>query len=85
MGSTVPGNATRLPARKAVVGQQLVIPREGIRPLPRILYYLVCSILAVLFVFPLFWSIFTSLKPAAEANASFIISCFIVTFVLLLW
>jgi len=70
MGSTVPGNATRLPARKAVVGRQLVIPREGIRPLPRILYYLVCTILAMLFVFPLFWSIFTSLKPTVEANAS---------------
>ncbi|MFL5625834.1 MAG: carbohydrate ABC transporter permease [Ktedonobacteraceae bacterium] len=70
MGSIVPGNVTQLPARKAVVVRQQVIPREGIRPLPRILYYIVCTIIAVLFVFPLFWSIFTSLKPAAEANAS---------------
>ena len=70
MTSTAPGKATQLPARKAVVGRQLVIPREGIRPLPRILYYIVCTIIAVLFVFPLFWSIFTSLKPPADAAAS---------------
>ena len=65
MMAVLPGQVTRLSARRVARGQ-----RQGIRPLPRILYYLVCSILALLFVFPIFWSIFTSLKPPAEANAS---------------
>lgn len=35
-----------------------------------IFYYTICSLIAVLFLFPLAWSFFTSLKPPAEANAA---------------
>ncbi len=34
------------------------------------LYYLVCTVLAVMFLFPLVWSLLSALKPAAEASAS---------------
>lgn len=33
-------------------------------------FYVICTLLAIAFLFPLAWSTFTSLKPAAEANAS---------------
>jgi multiple sugar transport system permease protein len=65
MMSVLPAQAAKLSARRVALRQ-----RQGIRPLPRILYYIVCTILAVLFIFPIFWSIFTSFKPAAQANAS---------------
>ncbi len=65
MISVLTGQVARLSVRRVALSQ-----RGGIRPLPRILYYMVCTILAVLFIFPIFWSIFTSFKPAAQANAS---------------
>ena len=65
MMSVLPAQAAKLSARRVALR-----PRQGIRPLPRILYYIVCTILAVLFIFPIFWSIFTSFKPPAQANAS---------------
>jgi len=34
------------------------------------LYYATCSLLALLFLFPISWSFFTSIKPPAEANAA---------------
>ncbi len=34
------------------------------------LFYLICSLLAVVFIFPIFWSALTSVKPPAEAQAS---------------
>ncbi|MER3553045.1 MAG: carbohydrate ABC transporter permease [Meiothermus sp.] len=34
------------------------------------LYYATCSLLALLFLFPIGWSFFTSIKPPAEANAA---------------
>jgi len=37
--------------------------------LSRILYYLVCSVLAIVFLFPLAWSVLTALKPSDEAQA----------------
>ena len=49
----------------------------AIRPAPRpkpqrsnILFYAVCTVLFVMFAFPLFWSVLTSLKPPSEASAS---------------
>src|SRR5947209_3208451 len=65
MMSVLPGQVARLSARRVALSQ-----RQGIRPLPRILYYIVCTILAVLFIFPIFWSVFTSIKTPAEASAS---------------
>jgi len=35
-----------------------------------VLYYAVCGVLSVLFLFPLAWTLLTSVKPAAEAAAS---------------
>ena len=35
-----------------------------------VVFYLVCTVLAILFLFPLVWSTFTAFKPAEEANAS---------------
>lgn len=34
------------------------------------LFYLVCSLLAAVFIFPIFWSALTSVKPPIEAQAS---------------
>src|SRR5207245_2049357 len=39
-------------------------------PVPRILYYVVCSVLTVIFLFPIAWAVLTTIKPAAEAAAS---------------
>ena len=33
-------------------------------------YYVVCSLLAVIFIFPIFWSAMTSVKPPSEAQSS---------------
>ena len=35
----------------------------------KVVFYLICGVLAVLFLFPVFWSTLTSLKPPAEASA----------------
>jgi multiple sugar transport system permease protein len=47
-----------------------VRPRRIAPTGPRALYYLVSSVLAFVFVFPLAWTVITSLKPAAEASAA---------------
>ncbi len=47
--------------------QQAARPR---RQRPQLLFYAVCTVLFVLFAFPLFWSVLTSLKPPSEASAS---------------
>ena len=39
-------------------------------PFGSILFYGFCTIVAIAFIFPLVWSLVTSLKPAAEASAS---------------
>jgi multiple sugar transport system permease protein len=39
-------------------------------PFGSILFYGFCTIVAIAFIFPLVWSLITSLKPAAEASAS---------------
>ena len=39
-------------------------------PVSRILYYLVCSLLSIIFLFPIAWTVLTTLKPADEAAAS---------------
>ncbi len=36
----------------------------------RVLYYVVCSVLAFLFVFPILWTVITAFKPSIEASAS---------------
>src|SRR5579859_6846770 len=36
----------------------------------RVLYYVVCSVLALLFVFPILWTVITAFKPSIEASAS---------------
>jgi multiple sugar transport system permease protein len=36
----------------------------------RTLYYTVCSVLALIFLFPIAWTLLTSLKPSEEASAS---------------
>ncbi len=38
--------------------------------LPRVMYYIVCSILALLFAFPILWTVITAFKPSIEASAS---------------
>ncbi|GCE07865.1 ABC transporter permease [Dictyobacter aurantiacus] len=38
--------------------------------MPRILYYLVCSILTILFLFPLAWTLLMTFKTPTEASAS---------------
>jgi multiple sugar transport system permease protein len=63
--SILPARAAQVPARSTTLGLRGVA-----RPLPRVLYYLVCTILAVLFLFPLFWSVFTSFKSPADASAA---------------
>lgn len=70
MMSILPGSVNRLPARKVAVSRQLISRQQVIRPMSRILYYIVCTILAVFFIFPIFWSVFTSFKPPADASAS---------------
>lgn len=45
-------------------------PRRAIPLAPRVLYYLVSSVTALLFIFPLAWTVITSFKPPAEASAS---------------
>jgi multiple sugar transport system permease protein len=40
------------------------------RYMGRFVFYLLCSVLAVIFLFPLAWTVLTSIKPAAEAAAS---------------
>jgi len=44
----------------------------SLRPSPAagIFFYVACTLLALAFLFPLAWSTFTALKPAAEASAS---------------
>lgn len=37
---------------------------------PRILYYVVCTVLSLVFLFPTAWTAITSIKPHDEANAS---------------
>jgi len=43
--------------------------RPAVR-MSRVLYYVVCSVLAVIFLFPLAWSALTSIKPPDEAQAA---------------
>jgi len=43
--------------------------RPAVR-LSRVLYYVICGVLAVIFLFPLAWSALTSIKPPAEAQAA---------------
>ena len=43
-------------------------PQQAKRP--PVLFYFVCTVLFVLFAFPLFWSVLTSFKPPAEASAA---------------
>jgi len=45
-------------------------PPRAIARVRRALYYLVCLVLAAVFLFPLAWTALTSLKPPAEAQAS---------------
>jgi len=45
-------------------------PRRRANPVPRVLYYLVCGVLAVIFLFPPAWTLLNSIKPSAEASAS---------------
>jgi multiple sugar transport system permease protein len=45
-------------------------PARPRRQRPQLLFYAVCTALFVLFAFPLFWSVLTSLKPPSEASAS---------------
>lgn len=40
-----------------------------LRPARLFAFYTVCTILAILFLFPIFWSTMTSFKPPAEASA----------------
>jgi multiple sugar transport system permease protein len=47
--------------------QQTTRPK---RQRPPVLFYVVCAVLFVVFAFPLFWSVLTSLKPPSEASAS---------------
>jgi multiple sugar transport system permease protein len=61
----LPAGVARPSARGATFDLQRVT-----RPMPRVLYYIVCSIIAVLFIFPIFWSVFTSFKSPADASAS---------------
>ena len=44
-------------------------PSRPKRPRPPVLFYTVCTVLFVLFAFPIFWSVLTSFKPPAEASA----------------
>lgn len=44
--------------------------RRGRAALPRVAYYAVSGVLAAVFLFPIAWTILTSLKPRDEANAS---------------
>lgn len=39
-------------------------------PVTRALYYIVCTVLALVFLFPIGWSILASLKPASESMQS---------------
>lgn len=53
------------------VSPQRVIDQKILRSITRQgLYYLVCGLLAVIFIFPIFWSAMTSVKPPVEAQAS---------------
>ncbi len=48
-------------------------PRHASRAIARVrrsLYYILCLVLAAVFLFPLAWTALTSLKPPAEAQAS---------------
>ncbi len=45
-------------------------PRRRANPVPQVLYYLVCGVLAVIFLFPPAWTLLNSIKPSAEASAS---------------
>jgi multiple sugar transport system permease protein len=65
MASVLPQRIAKTSARPAAIAS-----KQAIRPLPRILFYIVCTIVAILFVFPLFWSAFTSFKSPADASAS---------------
>ncbi len=47
--------------------QQTARPK---RQRPPVLFYVVCTALFVVFAFPIFWSVLTSLKPPSEASAS---------------
>ena len=40
------------------------------RRMSKTAYYLVCSVFAFIFLFPLFWSLLNAVKPASEASAS---------------
>ncbi len=50
--------------------QSLPAPKQSSGQGKALLYYAVCSLLALLFLFPIAWSFFTSIKPPAEANAA---------------
>jgi len=45
-------------------------PRRRANPVAQVLYYLVCGVLAVIFLFPPAWTLLNSIKPSAEASAS---------------
>lgn len=44
--------------------------RQVPTPVKRTLYYIVCTVLALIFLFPIGWSILSSLKPASESTQS---------------
>ena len=46
------------------------IARHGRSPLPRIVYYVVCTVLAILFLFPLVWTALMTFKTSQEAASS---------------
>ena len=44
--------------------------RRSYKTIGRVVYYIVSTLLALLFLFPLAWTIMTSFKPSSEASAS---------------
>lgn len=53
------------------MNQQITKPSLSIAKIStRVLIYLVCISLTIVFLFPIFWTVLTSLKPPAEASAS---------------
>jgi multiple sugar transport system permease protein len=45
-------------------------PRQRSRNLGAVAFYLICGVLAAIFLFPLLWSMLTSIKPATEIVTS---------------
>ena len=53
-----------------VSDQQLHKRKKWSTTIKHAFYYGLCGLLAVMFIFPIFWSAMTSIKPPAEAQAS---------------